>query len=100
MAGTRVLVVLVGGLVAPLAGGSGGGGDTGRTQPTGPAVGLAWSGGGLTGFFASMCAQTALSEISAAGEGYNREDYTVAVNSGGTLGTMLLATAPAGRLRL
>ena len=64
-----------------------------------PLVGLAWSGGGLTGFFASMCATVALRELSAPGTMYSNSELPVAVNSGGTLGTILMANAPPGRLR-
>ena len=64
-----------------------------------PAVGLAWSGGGLTGFFASMCATVALRQLSPPGAMYNSSALPVAVNSGGTLGTILMANAPPGRLR-
>ena len=64
-----------------------------------PAVGLAWSGGGLTGFFSSMCATVALHELAPPGQMYSSSDFTVAANSGGTLGTILFDNSPKGRLR-
>lgn len=62
-------------------------------------MGLAWSGGGLTGFMASMCATVALRELSPPGEMWNSLNYSLAVNSGGTLGSILMDSVPPGRLR-
>lgn len=65
----------------------------------GAPVGVAFSGGGVTAFLASMCTLQALQGISPPGAAFNGTNYTVALASGGTLGNLLYNSAPAGRLR-
>ena len=62
-----------------------------------PSVGAAFSGGGLTAFIETLCTLEALAESPGAAR-WTSNDWTAAVNSGGTLGYMLAQSLSAGVL--